>query len=124
MAHSILEIHIRDLLFDHHSMEGKLQGMLAAFMADTIQIGNEEFIKLTNKILEEFESNPLEYPPFLFSAVVINEDPHGYPSILHRTNEIFITDKQLPSDCDFDLLRATRHRLAWITQQNRKFSCE
>lgn len=44
---------------------------------------------------------------------MINSDPEGY---FLEQNAYSSQIEKIPEDCDFYLVSATRHRLAWITQ--------
>lgn len=90
--------------------------MLEVYLDDTLAAGTDEFLKITDKIPEEFESEPREFPKLLFSGVMINTHRLGY--FLEQNAYSNKLDK-LPSDCDFNLFRKTRHRLPWITRNPR-----
>lgn len=51
--------------------------MLAVYVDETLATGMDEFITLTNKIKEEFKSEPHECRPFLFSGGMINSHIDG-----------------------------------------------
>lgn len=52
--------------------------MIEVYVDDTLGAGNDDFMKLTNKTPETFESKLREFTKFLFAGVIINEDPLGY----------------------------------------------
>lgn len=66
------------LSIHYHTKRERIQGMLAVYVDDTLAAGNDEFMKLTDKIPEQFESKPREFAPFIFSGVIINNDRLGY----------------------------------------------
>lgn len=43
-----------------------------SFGDDTFAAGNDGFMTLTNKIMEEFESKSNIFPPFMFALEMIN----------------------------------------------------
>lgn len=52
--------------------------MLSVYVDDTLTAGTEDFMKLINKIPEEFDSKQKAFPPLLFSGVIIKPDPLRY----------------------------------------------
>lgn len=102
-----------DLSFFYHTPEDSLQGLMGVYVDDSLSAGTDEFLTLTDKIAEEFESKPRESPPFQFAGVQIDNDPQGYVLEQHKYTEQI--DK-LKLDCSFEEFRTTRHRLACITQ--------
>lgn len=78
--------------------------MLTVYVYDTKAGEIEAFMKLTNKISEEFNSKPKSFPLLLFAGVMINPHPLGY--VLEQNKYSDKIDK-LPSDCDFNLFRTT-----------------
>lgn len=102
-----------DLSFFYHNIRDEIQGLLAVYVDDKLAAEVQDFMKLTNKIPEKFETKPREFPPLIFAGVMSNPDPGRY--ILEQnahSNQI----EKLPEDCDFDILRTTSHRLIRITQ--------
>lgn len=61
-----------DLSLHKHKIEEQRQRMLAIYVEDTLAAGNSEFMKLKEKITEEFESKPREFSMFFFAGVMIN----------------------------------------------------
>lgn len=56
----------------------ELQGRLAVYVDDTLASGKPDFLQLTEKIAETFQSKPREYPPFLFAGITMNKHSSGY----------------------------------------------
>lgn len=94
-------------------MDKQLQGMLAVYVDCTPTAGDQEFMIFTDNIPEKLESEPRKFQPFVFAGVTIDNDKSG--SFLEQT-KCSEQIRKIPSECDFDLFRITRHRLAMITE--------
>lgn len=87
--------------------------MLSVYFDETVAAETEDFMKLIDKIPEEFDSKSKEFPPLLFAGFMLNADPLDY---FLEQNKYSEKNDNLPSDCYFNLFRKTRHSLAWITK--------
>lgn len=63
---------MEDLSSYHHKVEEELQGRLAVYVDDTFQLGEEGFIMHSDKIRQEFGTKRTEFPPLLFSSVMVD----------------------------------------------------
>lgn len=61
-----------DLSFYHHKIAENLLGILGIYVDNTLAV-EIKFMKLKDKIPDEFESNPRAFAPFLFTGVMINQ---------------------------------------------------
>lgn len=66
-----------DLSFYRLTEPKEVQGMLGVYVDDTLNAGTESFVKATDKISEEFNSGPKEFPLLLCAAVTNSPDAFG-----------------------------------------------
>lgn len=89
-----------DMSLYHSTNEDGFQGMIAVYVDDSLAAGNQNFMNLTNKIPEDFDSKPKAFPPFLFAGVMINTDQSGYFLVQKNYSDKI---EKLQSNCDFEL---------------------
>lgn len=54
----------------YYNNEGKLDGLRAVYVCDTLSAGLKSFEKPTDMIPSQFKSKPKEYPATLFSGII------------------------------------------------------
>jgi Reverse transcriptase (RNA-dependent DNA polymerase) len=100
-----------DFLFKRKG--GKLIGLCAAYVDDTLQAGNSDFIKLSEQSINKFQCRPREWNNVQFAGVEIESKESEI--IMHQCRYISKL-KTLDKDATFSQFRSFRAKLSWITQ--------
>lgn len=107
-----MKIMTGDLACFIKAVRGNLEEIIGSCVADTIGTGSEKFekkIKLTERI---FHSKSRSYDCFTFAEMKMFEKGHAF--LLNQ--ESYANKVQpLKRNCVFELVRASRHKLACLT---------
>lgn len=87
--------------------------MLVIYVDDSLAAGNYESMTFTNRIPEEWNSKPIDFPSFMFARVMVNQDS---TEVLHE-QITYSKTRQVTKKLWLDLFITTRRRLAWIIQR-------
>jgi hypothetical protein len=99
----------------------KFIGLCAAYVDDTLQAGNSDFIKLSEQTNNEFQYRPREWNNVQFAGVEIESKESEI--IIHQRRYISKL-KTLDKDATFSQFRSFRAKLSWITQTRPAFHAQ
>lgn len=92
-------------------VQKKLQGLMGTYVDDSLLAGDDEFLKLSEKTIEKFESKEREFDNIRFAGVYIETLENGFR--LHQKS--YIERLQLlNSNASFEDLRRARAKLSWL----------
>ncbi len=99
---------------------GKLIGVIATYVDDSLICGTDKFMEMTNATLKKFDSREREMAPTKFAGVLVSISNEG---VTLNQSEYIQRLTILPEDCTFHDLRSMRAKLAWITHTRPDISC-
>lgn len=106
-------------LFTKH-VDFKLLGLIGTYMDDALICGNAEFLNLTEKTLEKFESRARELDDANFAGVRVKATEFGFKF----SQENYARGLRiLPTDKNFGDFKSLRHKLAWLTHTRPEICC-
>ena len=75
--------------------------------------GSQQFVTLTKKVGQHFDSKPRKTPPFKFAGISILRP--DLDTIVMQQQRYIATLEHLPPDAPFTAFRTMRHKLAWVS---------
>ena len=99
----------------------ELEGMVGAYVDDSIGTGTKQFEEYSKLTEQRFQSKPRETQRFTFAGIEIEPTEDGY--ILHQ-RAFASRVKMLPKDCSFSDFRSKRHELAWLVNTRPDISAQ
>jgi hypothetical protein len=91
---------------------GNLVGLILTYVDDLLIVGDENFLKLSQRIEERFQSRPRIVNCFAHAGVDINHAPFRISTISQFPYSAGIA--KLPNRSDFEAFRSARAKLQWL----------
>jgi hypothetical protein len=98
----------------------KLSGLCATYVDDTLQAGDQTFVKLSEQRQGRFQCQPREWNNVQFAGVEIET---GEPEIIVHQQRYISKLMPLCKQATFKQFRSLRAKLSWITQTRPDVSC-
>ena len=101
-----------DLSFFPNLMHGKIEGLIATHVDDTLVAGTKDFNQAAKRIEDRFDAKPREESDITFAGIHIEEN-EACSFTLHQG--LYAERlKALRPDCTFEQFRSRRHKIAWL----------
>jgi Reverse transcriptase (RNA-dependent DNA polymerase) len=109
-----------DMSLFYKSISKRLQGLNGTYVDDSLLAGNDNFMKLSDKTMQLFESRDREMDNNKFAGVNIVTKSAGFET---QQRDYIEKLSILPTEAPFSDFRSKRAQLAWITHTRPDICC-